>query len=63
MWEVITIEDGNDISTSIEFEEVVEVIGFGHGAWDVGDGELWVSFFHFCQFGLKRLDGLWCVVD
>jgi len=63
VWEVIAVEDGDDISASVELEEVVEVISFGFGAWDVCDGELWVLFFHLHQLGLERLDGLWCVVD
>lgn len=37
MWEVITVENCNDIGTCIELEEVVEVVGLRFGAWDVGN--------------------------
>lgn len=63
MWEVIAVKDCNDISASVESKEVVEVVCFGLGAWNIDDGELWVLFLHLHQFGLERFDGLWCVVD
>ena len=63
MREVVAVEDCNDISAGVEFKEVIEVIGFGLGAWNIDDGELWVLFLHFYQFGLEGFDGLGCVVD
>jgi hypothetical protein len=63
MWEVVTVEDCNDICASVELEKVIEVVGFGLRAWDIGDSELWVLFFHLCQFRLERFDWLWCVVN
>lgn len=62
MREVITIEDRNDVSTCVELEEIVEVIGLRFGAGDVGNSELWILLLHFCQLGLEGFDWLWCIV-
>lgn len=62
MWEVVTIEDRNDVGTCVELEEVVEVISLGFGAGDVGDSELWVLLLHLSQLGLERFNWFWCIV-
>jgi len=43
---VITVEDTNDVSSSVKREEVVEVVGFGFRVWHLGHNEVLVQLLH-----------------
>lgn len=65
MWmgTVVAVKDANDIGIRAEIEEVVEIVGFGLGAWNLNDPEILVLLWQKSKLALQGLDGLGSVVD
>jgi len=62
--EMVAIEDSDNLSTSVQSEEEVEVIGLGFGADDLGHAKkTTVLLLHLNEFGLKRFDGFGGIVE